>query len=522
MREKATFTRGRRLVIGLNVLFVSLLAPLAAGLIAYLAFRPELRRRFDWTARRTFTLSERTLRVLEGLKDPVDVFTCFRPVDMNEAGQYAPGMEAVIGTIAMHANDLLREFEVRSRGKVRAHAFDPNQTGHLARIDDLSKRIGERAVNLAVVEAGQRRRVVRMKDLAEYDAGTRTSEAFTRPTLHGFRDEEALAKAILSVTEEREIKIGFLRGHGERDPDFAGLDPTGRWGLGIWATALVAQNYRLRGVDLSQASALTKDEVDVLVIADPVKPLSDAEVEVIVRYAKEGGKLALLLGPGAANSLDFPLLEQVYGVSRIPHPVCQQTALNTAVGSVVSTEANLFFTDSWGEHPIVRPLKSAKMRMYWADVSALTPLAKPGEGTREFAELAWTTSEAWVDLPGGDDRKYNHKFDPGAEEKPRPWSLAAAIARGGAGSGRAVVVGSASALDDKGMNSAPANRDFGLNLVDWLTEREQLISIAPKPFDVMQVDLTGKEFGTIFLYVVVGVPALALLLGVAVFWLRRN
>ncbi|MGH7337406.1 MAG: ribosome biogenesis GTP-binding protein YihA/YsxC [Myxococcota bacterium] len=59
-------------------------------------------------------------------------------------------------------------------------------------------------------------------------------------------------------------------------------------------------------------------------------------------------------------------------------------------------------------------------------------------------------------------------------------------------------------------------------LLEWLAEREQLISISPRPFDVPQIDLTAKEFGTIFLYVVAGIPAVALLLGVAVFWLRRN
>ena len=85
-----------------------------------------------------------------------------------------------------------------------------------------------------------------------------------------------------------------------------------------------------------------------------------------------------------------------------------------------------------------------------------------------------------------------------------------------------MVLGCASVLDDANIEGAPGNHDLGLAIVDWLAQREQLIAIAPRPFDVARVDLTEKEFGTIFLYVVVGVPALALLLGIAVFWLRRN
>ena len=38
----------------------------------------------------------------------------------------------------------------------------------------------------------------------------------------------------------------------------------------------------------------------------------------------------------------------------------------------------------------------------------------------------------------------------------------------------------------------------------------------------VQVDLTPKEFATLLLYIVVGVPGVALLLGVAVWWMRRN
>ena len=36
----ATFTRGRRVAIGLNVLIVSLLAPCVGGLLLYLLYRP--------------------------------------------------------------------------------------------------------------------------------------------------------------------------------------------------------------------------------------------------------------------------------------------------------------------------------------------------------------------------------------------------------------------------------------------------------------------------------------------------
>ena len=514
--SRATFTRGRRVAIGINVLIASLLAPLVGGLLLYLAFRPELRRRFDLTSRGAFTLSDRTLRTLEGLKSPVDVYTCFRPIPFNDAGLPSPGFDAIVQTIALHCNDLLREFEVRGGGKLRTHFYDPNFTGHLTRIAELKAQIGEAPQNVVVVASGSRLRVLKLPDLAAYDAGTQTSQAMSRPMLYGFRDEEAIVQAILSVTEEHEVRVGFLRGHGERDPGAMGFDASGRGGLSRFKDGLVAQNYALRAIELSADSAFTKADVDVLVIADPVRAIPPGEVEAIVRYARGGGALALLLGPEASNSLDFPLLNEVLGLVRHPNPVCEVQTFGN-----LTNAPDVFYTDerSCSDHAIVKPLKSRRMRMVWKDVVAFETTGRAEESGTGREPLVWTGKDAWEDLPDGEHR-YNHSFDPGVEAKNGPYVLAYAVTSKDAG--RAVVVGTADLLDDVNLMGAPGNRDFGLNLVDWLAQREQLISIAAKPFDTVVVDLTPKEFNTIFLYVVAGVPAVALLLGIAVFWMRRN
>ena len=512
---KTTFTRGRKWAIGLNVLVASLLAPLAGGLLIYLAFRPEARHRVDLTARRTYTLAERTTKILSAIDEPVDVYTCFRPTPINASGGFSPGMEYVIAAIATHCNDLLREFELRSGGKVRLHAYDPNQTGHLVRITELTRAIGETALNVAVVERGNRRRVLRLPDLAAFDEGTRTTEQHSRAVLHGFRDEEALAKALLSVTEEKSPRVAFLKGHGERSPIEDGMAASGTMGMGLLGKALLAQNYEIATVELSGGAPISAGELDVLVIADPLEPLTEREVETIARYASGGGRLLVMLSPDSANSLDFPLLDQLYGVARTPHPVCQETKLGE-----LKSEPDSFFTDGWSpDHPIVQPLRAKGLRMHWEKVAPIKPIGRAEQVDVVAVPLVWTGSAAWADLPDAGGRR-NRAFDPGAETQ-LPLTLAVAVERRGE-RGRAVVVGTASALDNVNLASGTANRDFALNAIDWLASREQLISIAPKPFDVQRIDLTPAEFRTIFLYVVVAIPALGLLLGIAVFWARRN
>jgi hypothetical protein len=515
----ASFTRGRRFAIGVNVAIVSLLAPLVGGLLLYLLFRPELRRRVDLTSRATFTLSERTLKVLDDLAqrpDPIDVYTCFRPSDKNESGNYVPGLGQVEAAIGTHCNDVLREFEVHARGKLRVHVYDPNLSGHLARVEELGKRIGEPADNVAVVDSGQRLRLLKLKELAEFDAGASTTQSYTRPTLSGFRDEESIAQAILSVTTAQAPRVGLLRGHGERDIATA----NGGTPYSKFARALLAQNYELASVALAEHEPLAHDgekRIDVLVIAEPTKQLVEHEVATIVRFAKEGGALLVMLDPAAATSLDTPLLNETFGLSRSLQPVCQETTFG-----IWRSEANVFETDLYSDHPVTKPLRLKHMRTRWEDASSFTPLGRTEQGKIEQVQLAWTGPKAWLDLPVANPRpgqKGNLQFDPGQETQSQlVLGYAARLESGG----RAVFLGSASTFDDRLIDAANGDRDLALNTVDWLARREQFIAIAARPFDEVRVDLTPTEFTTILIYVVFGVPALTLLLGIAVYWMRRT
>jgi hypothetical protein len=512
--DRKTFTRGRRFAIGANVLIVSALAPFVAALLIYLAHRPEVRRRLDLTSARTFELAERTTKVLDELQKletPIDVYTCFRPMPYNSAGNFTPGLENVIALVAYHCNDLVSEFELRARGKLRAHVYDPNNTSHLARIGDLGKTIDKPAWNHVVVVHDKRVRTLDLRDLAEFDEGTQAQQSQRPPRLDGFRDEEAIAKALLAVTEEHEVKVGFVFSHGERDPAAFLHDANGRGGFAGFARLLQANDYHVALVDLVKTPILRKDDLDVLVVADPTSGLASAEVETIVRYVKEGGRVVALLGPSATNSLDFPLLEQLYDVTREPHPVCLETTLG-----IWRMEADVFFADAYSDHPIVQPLKSGHLKTQWKDVCPLTTIGRASDVT--VTDLVWTDAQAWVDLPGPDGKE-NHQFDPGTEKR-LPRVLAKAVQR--ADGGRAVLLGCADVVDDQNLNAQPGNRVLALSLVDWITSREQLISIPPRPYDVVQVDLTPKEYDTIALEICGGVPAIALLLGIVVFWTRRT
>ncbi len=72
------------------------------------------------------------------------------------------------------------------------------------------------------------------------------------------------------------------------------------------------------------------------------------------------------------------------------------------------------------------------------------------------------------------------------------------------------------------MLSAPvANRDLALNMMNWLTSDEDLISIRPKAPEDRRLNVTGSGLRIIFLTSVVFLPLIVIFSGVSVWWKRR-
>src|SRR5262245_29606547 len=84
--SRPSFSRGRKIAIGLNV-FIGLAAALAlTGMLNYLAVRYFLRG--HWSSRAEFALSERTLRVLESLTNDVKVIVYWNKGDETDRALY--------------------------------------------------------------------------------------------------------------------------------------------------------------------------------------------------------------------------------------------------------------------------------------------------------------------------------------------------------------------------------------------------------------------------------------------------
>jgi ABC-type uncharacterized transport system involved in gliding motility auxiliary subunit len=66
-----------------------------------------------------------------------------------------------------------------------------------------------------------------------------------------------------------------------------------------------------------------------------------------------------------------------------------------------------------------------------------------------------------------------------------------------------------------------SNRDFFMNVVNWLSADEDLISIRPKPPATQRLNLNVSQMRRILLLGVFGLPLLIVAAGTMVWWQRR-
>ena len=86
-----------------------------------------------------------------------------------------------------------------------------------------------------------------------------------------------------------------------------------------------------------------------------------------------------------------------------------------------------------------------------------------------------------------------------------------------------VVVGSSTWIANNILSAPVANRDLILNMMNWLTSDEDLISIRPKqmaPQD-RRLNVTGSAMRIMFLTSVIFLPLIVIFSGVSVWWKRR-
>lgn len=466
--------------------------------------------RWDVTSTRQFTLAPRTLDVLANLETPVNAIAFF---DRNDEDQ-RPYLEDV--------DNLLREFSVRSN-QFAYEVMDPDVEPNIA------KQYG-------VTSPGQVAFFVNDSDTFDVAFGARyrgrnpqTGDAIfdANPSL-----EQDFVTPLLIVSGQEKKTAYFLTGHGERNV----VDPTSDDGIFTAVNALTKENFDVRPLDLSRKKIvprrtgdqpLEEDQVapSLIIIAGPVKDLLDDEVDELTDFLEDGGRLLVLIDPGAPTSyIDF-LSNWGVTVSR---------------GNVIDEEDFLrpdtrvpFVTQHNTQNDITKGLE----RTYFPGVAAIQfdmqsmpPVVVGGQilPQQNVIEISRTSSGSWLvdDLtrstPNADlDTQgtfstvvlVEDAFAP-LDKSPKFIDPASAIPAS------LVIIGDSDFVTNKHFDNA-SNGDLFLNSINYLTGDVSLINIRPKQVARREILATPNEFDVIRYTSWFVLPSLMALAGIGVWWVRR-
>jgi len=170
------------------------------------------------------------------------------------------------------------------------------------------------------------------------------------------------------------------------------------------------------------------------------------------------------------------------------------------------------FIVGYESHPITEPLT----RVPTAYPLARTLDTKP-TGKATLSKLVATT-EASVATTSISARG---AVDP-TKGKKGPLTLAVAGTLSGSPQGRFVVVGTSRAAQNSIAGSRSlGNRDLMVNIVNWLSSDEDLISIRPKAPEDRPLNMTTGRLNATFWLSVVGFPLAVIGFGLITWWRRR-
>ena len=479
MSEGKTASRinlGLAILLGIGIL----------GLVNWIGARHY--RRLDWTSSGLYTLSEKSTQVLKALRQPVAV-----TVFMTEGSP-----------LYAETQELLRRYQAASP-LVTVETLNPERNP--ARAQAFLKETG--VMQLSVVfRSGEKKKSVSLEQLAEFDF--QRAQMGGEPALKAFKGEQEFTAAILTVTQEKSPRVVFTKGHGERP--VAGRS---REGLERLVEALKQDNCSVEEWD-SLVDQKVPDKTDLVVIAGPRTGFTFPETDALKAYLADGGRALLLLdpefAPGAGNRMAAlglgPVLD-AYGVRLGDDIVVDPKNALPLMGpeTVVAR--------SFRSHTVTKLLEGLPVVFPVARSVGVVEPSPEGVTAQVVIE---TSAEGWGETNLADLETKVEKDD---RDVAGPVPLAVAVEAGTGRKTRLVAMGDADFASTGGIANA-ANLYLVTSAVNWLLERETLVSIPPRSTDQVAVVLSRGDIARITLFVLLILPACAIGLGIVVWFKRRR
>lgn len=452
---------------------------LVLGLVAGLNFVGQRHsKRFDLTSMGRFTLAPQTAQILSKLNNDVDIKVFF------PGGDYPPMKE------------LLTQFRGASR-HVRYEFVDPDKRPEVAKQYGVTEyRTFQNPFTGSTLKTGT--------VLVFYNGRQEKIEKRDQE-IH----EEDLTNAIIKVERTQSKTVYFVQGHGEKD-----LAATERGGYSGAKGGLEREGFKVTTLNLA-SEAKVPDDARVLVLAGPKSEPFPKEMEYLNDYLNRGGGLLVLVDPSPSASLGTFLKQwQVTPDNDLILDV-------SGAGRLMGAGPSIPIVFQYEPHVITDRFKG---QMTFFPLARSIEPPKDATGGVTVTTLFKSNPNSWGET---DLKNPNASFDEKTDLK-GPLPMAVAVDKevkpsgetASAVKGRMVVVGNSDFAANPYFEMQ-GNGNLFMNMVSWLAQEEDLISIRPKAPQDRKVIMSQSQERMLQLLALVFLPGAVLVAGIIV-WSRRR
>lgn len=490
----------RRTLHGYNVFLMSGLLLVVLGIVNVMVFTYGSEP-IDMTSNGVHSLAPQTEQLLKSLNQKVKITVLYPEQSRDLLGQ---DYEYVL-TQRMLQDSLLMYKE--HSDKIEVKYVDPYRDPTVSR--ELIDKYPDLSLPAVLVEYGTgdpaEHEVLKHNDLVESPdpmAGTSTLKN---------KSEDAITSALKRLIEgKRATKIYFTAGNGELNPNDS--TETSQRGIGVFSGRVKDLGMTVETFD-PQAVAKVPDDADLVIVAGPQQPFSQAALQSMTDYLNRGGRMILMAdlvtNPVTRSSVDLGLagMLQPFNVALGNEPVYflafnlfSQSVEARLSGSAAPSDASLQLVTSLGGRtvPFYEARRVAPLRE--------TPPAGPQGPPPEKYEVVTI-------LEGGIPKsELGESKEVSTDILKRRTSLGVAVSeRTGTpppampghppladqqkSEPRLVVLGDAEFAANAFLTQRGGSGGFTLLMssVNWLRGRMELLGISPKEREPTHLEKTAKE-----------------------------
>ncbi|CAN5498541.1 Gldg family protein [soil metagenome] len=498
-----------RLRIGLNVLVQVALILFLAAVVNYLGF--EHYRRWDLSREKKYQLSDKSKRFLDTIKGEVRITVLF--------GGGNP--------LAQDVQNLLTEYQYAAKGKIDVENIDAERNLSRAKeVFDKYKVVSDESV--IVLDYEGRNKTVKASEMAEVDPGNPMFGE--QPKIAAFKGEQAITSAMIDLVEGKKNIVGYVLGH--KEPPLADAPPSmqipmqpqaeERSPISVLKALVGNENIQMQELNLFDVPAVP-EEIKTLMILGPQYDFSDREMTLLRQFWDKQGRLLIMLDPTAKTPKLHAFLAEL-GVKVND----DRLMANMKTGIQEVARVRDVIARFLGESPITKRLAEVRAPFLGGTSSIEVASQNPAQPSSiKVQPLVQAEKGYWGEADYNSNEEELLQFTAGRDHD-SPLNIAVSVEKGGsedervqANSSRMVVVSNSTFVQDNALTQDQQGLDFVSGSLNWLLSREQLIGIAPKVPTTLTFSLNEDAMRRLRWLILVLMPLLPAIAGVAVWWRRR-